>query len=138
MAAPAPIVNIARTNCRRCGQHSLPGTDGDDIRWQARAEAEDALDAAWLDEADRIRRDVAREYAGSDPLERNRAVLRAKLPPRPAGFTAATGAAESLNTALRTTRTFAEDATAGRNASARTLPASSVVGGPQHPSQELE
>jgi hypothetical protein len=53
---------------------------------QARAAAEDVLDAAWLAEADRIWRRVATQDAGSDRSERLRAVMKTKLPPQPPGF----------------------------------------------------
>ena|ERR1039458_6049452 len=52
----------------------------------ARAAAQDAADAAWEAEADRILRRMYRELEGSDTLERMFALMAAKLPPKPPGF----------------------------------------------------
>ena len=52
----------------------------------ARAATEDAADAAWEAEADRILRRMYRELEGGDPFERMMALMEAELPPAPAGF----------------------------------------------------
>jgi hypothetical protein len=52
----------------------------------ARASAEDAADATWEAEADRILRRLYSELQGDDPFERIMALMEAKLPPKPLGF----------------------------------------------------